>query len=168
MDVSIEKSMAQRIVSPEAIFSNYQYVLFSCLFITFKGEWLFKNFDRTNPASFNNDMLLLSTTLSIFSMFKGLFVGIRAVRRIRECLNKMQDLNVATLCKALENEKECQKRPKMAIEYQPAFSDESAQDGLLDKKIVTAHVFLDSTSQVEKTEIALPNGTVLKIILPKE
>ena len=154
--------MAQRIVSPAAIFSNYQYVLFSCLFITFKGEWLFKNFDRTNPASFNNDMLLLSTTLSIFSMFKGLFVGIRAVRRIRECLNKMQDLNVATLCKALENEKECQKRPKMAIEYQPAFSDES------DKKIVTAHVYLDSTGKVEKTEIALPNGNVLKSTLEKK
>ena len=101
-------------------------------------------------------------------MFKGLFVGIRSVKRIREGLNKMRDLNVATLCKALENEKENQKPPKMAIEYQPAFSDESAQDGLLDKKIVTAHVFLNFRGAIEKTETALPNGTVLKIILPKE
>ena len=50
----------------------------------------------------------------------------------------------------------------MAIEYQPDFSEESAQDPLLDKKKVTAHVFLNSTGEIEKTEIALPNGTVLK------
>ena len=107
-------------------------------------------------------MLLLSTSLSIFSMFKGTVVGIRSVIRIRERLNRMRDLNEATLSKALENEKECQKRPKMAIEYQPAFSDES------DKKIVTAHVYLDSTGKVEKTEIALANGNVLKSTLEKK
>ena len=95
-------------------------------------------------------------------MVKGTVVGIRSVIRIRERLSKMRDLNVATLCKALEKEKECQKRPKMAIEYQPAFSDESAQDALLDKKIVTAHVFLDFRGNIEKMETSLPNGTVLK------
>ena len=142
--------------------SNYNHALFSCLFITFKGEWLFKNFDRTNPASFNNDMLLLSTSLSIFSMFKGTVVGIRSVIRIRERLNRMRDLNEVTLSKALENEKECQNRPKMAIKYQPDFSDESAEDTSLDKKIGTTHIFLDFRGNIEKMETSLPNGTVLK------
>ena len=95
-------------------------------------------------------------------MVKGTVIGIRSVLRIRECLNKMRDLNEATLCKALENEKECQNRPKMAIEYQPDFSDKSAQDELLDKKIVTTHVFLDFRGNIEKMETSLPNGTVLK------
>ena len=146
----------------KCLISNCQYVLFSGLFITFKGEWLFKNFDRTNPASFNNDMLLLSTSLSIFTMVKGTVIGIRSVLRIRECLNKMRDLNEATLCKALENEKECQNRPKMAIAYQPDFSDESAQGSLIDKKVVTTHLYLDFRGKIEKMETSLPNGTVLK------
>ena len=101
-------------------------------------------------------------------MIKGTVVGIRSVMRIRKCLNKMRELNEATLCKALENEKACQNRPKMAIEYQPDFSDQSAQDALLDKKIVTTHVFLDFRGNIEKMETSLPNGTVLKSMPEKK
>ena len=95
-------------------------------------------------------------------MFKGTVVGIRSVIRIRERLNRMRDLNEVTLSKALENEKECQNRPKMAIKYQPDFSDESAEDTSLDKKIGTTHIFLDFRGNIEKMETSLPNGTVLK------
>ena len=141
---------------------NYHYVCFSCLFITFKGEWLFKNFDKTNPASFNNDMLLLSTSLSIFSMVNGTVVGIRSIRKIRKCLEKMWGLNEATLCKALKSEKTCQNRPKMTVEYQQNFSEESATDALLERKQVVAHLFLDSLGNLKKMETAMLNGTVLK------
>ena len=95
-------------------------------------------------------------------MFKGTAVAIRSIIRIRERLNKMRELNETTLCKALESEKECQNRPKMAITYQPDFSDKSAQEALLDKKIVTTHVYLDFRGNIEKMETSLPNGTVLK------
>ena len=142
------------------LINNYHY--FSCLFITFKGEWLFKNFDKTNPASFNNDMLLLSTSLSIFSMVNGTVVGIRSIRKIRKCLEKMWDLNEATLCKGLKNEKNCQDRPKMTVEYQQNFSEESATDALLERKQVVAHLFLDSLGNLKKMETAMLNGTVLK------
>ena len=107
-------------------------------------------------------MLLFSTGLSLFSMFKGTAVAIRSIIRIRGWLNKMRELNETTLCKALESEKECQNRPKMAIAYQPGFSDESAQDESLEKKIVTTHVFLDFRGNIEKMETSLPNGTVLR------
>ena len=95
-------------------------------------------------------------------MFKGTFVAIRSINRIRGHLNTMRESNETSLCNALRNKKSCQNRPKMAIEYQPDFSAESAQDALLDKKKVSAYVFLDSRGNIEKTEIALPNGTVLK------
>ena len=95
-------------------------------------------------------------------MFRGTAVAIRSIIRIRGHLNTMRECNDTTLCNALRSKKSCQNRPKMAIEYQPDFSEESAQDALLNKKKVTAHVFLNSTGEIEKTEIALPNGTVLK------
>ena len=95
-------------------------------------------------------------------MFKGTAVGIRSILRIRGHLNKMRQLNKTTLCNALKSEKKCQNRPKMAIEYQPDFSEESAQDALLDKKKVTAYVFLDALGNIEKMETSLPNGAVLK------
>ena len=113
-------------------------------------------------------MLLLSTGLSLFSMFKGTAVAIRSIMRIRERLNKMRELNETTLCKAVKNEKECQNRPKMAVEYQQDFSEESERDALLDKKILTAHVFFDSQGKVERMETALLNGTVLKSTLEKK
>ena len=107
-------------------------------------------------------MLLLSTGLSLFSMFKGTAVAIRSIIRIQECLNKMRELSQTTLCQALKSEKECQDRPKMTVEYQQDFSEETAQDALLDKKTVTAHVFLDFRGNIEKMETSLPNGTVLR------
>ena len=113
-------------------------------------------------------MLLLSTSLSIFSMFIGTAVAIRSIIRIRECLNKMRELNQTTLCKALKSEKECQNRPKMTVEYQQGFSEESERDALLDKKIVTTHVFFDSQGKVERMETALLNGTVAKITPEKK
>jgi len=139
-------------------------LIISCLFISYKGEyeWRFHGFDRTNPAYFDNDMLLLSTSLSIFSMFNGTAVAIRSFIRIRECLNKMRELNQTTLCKTLKNEKECQDRPKMTVEYQQDFSEESATDALLERKQVVAHLFLDSLGNLKKMETAMLNGTVLK------
>jgi hypothetical protein len=113
-------------------------------------------------------MLLFSTSLSIFSMINGTRVGIRSIRRLRKCLKKMWDLNQGTLCKALESEKNCQDRPKMTVEYQQDFSEESERDALLDKKILTAHVFFDSQGKVERMETALLNGTVLKSTLEKK
>ena len=107
-------------------------------------------------------MLLFSTSLSLFSIFKGTAVAIRSIIRIRERLNKMRELNQTTLCKALKSEKECQNRPKMTVEYQQGFSEESDRDALLDKKITTAHVFFDSQGKVERMETALLNGTVAK------
>ena len=107
-------------------------------------------------------MLLFSTGLSLFSLFKGTAVAMRSIYRIRKWLKKMRELNETSLYKALESEKECQNRPKMAIAYQPGFSDESAKDESLEKKIVTTHVFLDFRGNIEKMETALPNGTVLK------
>ena len=148
------------------LINNYHY--FSCLFITFKGEWLFKNFDKTNPASFNNDMLLLSTSLSIFSMVNGTVVGIRSIRKIRKCLEKMWDLNEATLCKGLKNEKNCQDRPKMTVEYQQDFSEESERDALLERKQVVTYLFLDSQGKVDRMETALLNNTVAKITPEKK
>ena len=74
----------------------------------------------------------------------------------------MWDLNEATLCKALQSEKNCQNRPKMAVEYQQNFSEESATDALLDKKQVVTHIFLDSLGNLKKMETAMLNGTVLK------
>jgi hypothetical protein len=107
-------------------------------------------------------MLLFSTGLSLFSLFKGTAVAMRSIYRIRKWLKKMRELNETSLCKALESEKECQNRPKMAIAYQPGFSDESAKDESLEKKIVTTHVFLDFRGNIEKMETSLPNGTVLR------
>ena len=101
-------------------------------------------------------------------MINGTRVGIRSIIRIRKCLKKMWDLNEATLCKALKSEKECQDRPKMTVEYQQDFSEETAQDALLDKKTVTAHVFLDFRGNIEKMETSLPNGTVAKITTEKK
>ena len=106
-------------------------------------------------------MLLVSMSLSLFSIFKGTAVGIRSILKIQGYLNKMQELNKTTICDALKSEKTSQNREKMAIEYQPDFST-SEQDALLDKKIVTAHVFLDFRGNIEKMETSLPNGTVLK------
>ena len=88
--------------------------------------------------------------------------------RIRKCLKKMWDHKEATLSKALKNEKECQDRPKMTVEYQQDFSEETAQDALLDKKTVTSHVFLDFRGNIEKMETSLPNGTVAKITTEKK
>ena len=113
-------------------------------------------------------MLLLSVSLSIFSMFKGTAVAIRSIIRIQECLNKMRELNQTTLCQALKSEKECQDRPKMTVEYQQDFSEESERDALLDKKIVTTHVFIDSQGRVERMETALLNSTVAKITPDKK
>ena len=113
-------------------------------------------------------MLLLSTGLSLFSMFKGTAVAIRSIMRIRERLNKMRELNETTLCKAVKNEKECQNRPKMAVEYQQDFSEESATDALLVRKQAVTYVFLDSHGKIEKMETALPNGTVAKITPEKK
>ena len=107
-------------------------------------------------------MLLFSSGLSLFSMIKGTAVAMRSIYKIRKWLNKMRELNETSLCKALECEKECQNRPKMAIAYQPDFSDESAQGSLLDKKVVTTHLYLDFRGNIEKMETSLPNGTVLK------
>ena len=107
-------------------------------------------------------MLLVSMSLSLFSIFKGTTVGIRSILKIQGHLNKMRQLNNPTLCDDLKSEKKSQNRAKMAIEYQPDFSDKSAQDELLDKKIVTTHVFLDFRGNIEKMETSLPNGTVLK------
>ena len=146
------------------------YTFFSCLFISYKGEyeWKFHGFDRTNPAYFDNDMLLLSTSLSLFSMIKGTAVAIRSIMKIRERLNKMRELNETTLCKALKNEKECQNRPKMAVEYQQNFSEESATDPLLVRKQGMTYIFLDSHGRIEKMETALPNGTVAKLTPEKK
>ena len=113
-------------------------------------------------------MLLLSISLSIFSIFKGTAVAIRSIIRIQECLNKMRKLKQTTIFKALKSEKECQDRPKMTVEYQQDFSEETAQDALLDKKTVTAHVFLDFRGNIQKMETSLPNGTVAKITTQKK
>ena len=113
-------------------------------------------------------MLLLSTGLSLFSMFKGTAVAIRSILRIRERLNKMRELNETTLCKAVKNEKECQNRPKMAVEYQQDFSEESATDPLLVRKQAVTYIFLDSHGRMEKMETAMPNGTVAKITPEKK
>ena len=101
-------------------------------------------------------------------MFKGTAVAIRSIIRIQECLNKMRELSQTTLCQALKSEKECQDRPKMTVEYQQDFSEETAQDALLDKKTVTSHVFLDFRGNIEKMETSLPNGTVAKITTQKK
>ena len=106
-------------------------------------------------------MLLLSMSLSLFSIFKGTAVGIRSILKIQGYLNKMQQLNKTTICDALKSEKECQSREKMAIEYKPDFST-SEQDALLDKKKVTGYVFLDALGNIEKMEIKLPNGAILQ------
>ena len=101
-------------------------------------------------------------------MINGTRVGIRSIRRIRKCLEKMWDLNQGTLCKALESEKNCQGQPKMTVEYRQGFSEESERDALLDKKILTAHVFFDSQGKVERMETALLNSTVAKITPEKK
>ena len=101
-------------------------------------------------------------------MFKGTAVAIRSIIRIQECLKKMRELSQTTLCQVLKSEKECQDRPKMTVEYQQDFSEETAQDALLDKKTVTAHVFLDFRGNIQKMETSLPNGTVAKITTQKK
>ena len=106
-------------------------------------------------------MLLVSMSLSLFSIFKGTFVGIRSILKIQGYLNKMQQLNKTTMCDALRSETESQNRPKMAIEYKPNFST-SEQDALLDKKEVTGYVFLDALGTIEKMEIKLPNSAILQ------
>ena len=80
----------------------------------------------------------------------------------------MWDLNEATLGKALKNEKVCQNRPKMTVEYQQNFSEESERDALLDRKQVVTYLFLDSQGKVDRMETALPNGTVAKITPEKK
>ena len=101
-------------------------------------------------------------------MFKGTAVAIRSIIRIQECLKKMRELSQTTLCQVLKSEKECQDRPKMTVEYQQDFSEESERDALLDKKILTAHVFFDSQGKVERMETALLNSTVAKITPEKK
>ena len=101
-------------------------------------------------------------------MVKGTVVGTRSVIRIRKCLKKMRDLNETTLCKALKNEKVCQNRPKMTVEYQQDFSEESAQDALLNRKQVVTYLFLDSQGKVDRMETALLNGTVAKLTPEKK
>ena len=99
-------------------------------------------------------------SLSLFSIFKGTFVGIRSILKIQGYLNKMQELNKTTICDALKSEKTSQNREKMAIEYKPDFST-SEQDALLDKKKVTGYVFLDAFGNIEKMETLLPNSIIL-------
>ena len=112
-------------------------------------------------------MLLVSMSLSLFSIFKGTAVGIRSILKIQGYLNKMEQLNKTTICDALKSEKTSQNREKMAIEYKPDFST-SEQDALLDKKNVTGHVFLDAFGNIEKMETLLPNGSILKSTLLKK
>ena len=113
-------------------------------------------------------MLLLSMSLSLFSIFKGTAVGIRSILKIQGYLNKMQELNKTTICDALKSEKTSQNREKMAIEFQPDFST-SEQDALLDKKKITeGYIFLDAYGKIEKMEILLPNGTILQSTLLKK
>ena len=113
-------------------------------------------------------MLLLSMSLSLFSMFKGTAVGIRSIIRIQGHLNKMRQLNKTTLCNALKSEKECQDRPKMTVEYQQNFSEQSEKDALLDRKQVVTYLFLDSQGKVDRMETALLNGTVAKMTPEKK
>ena len=47
------------------VYTYILYIFFSCMFINFKGQWKFSYFDTTNPSTFNNDMLIFSTVLSV-------------------------------------------------------------------------------------------------------
>ena len=69
-------------------------ISFSCLFITYKGEWQFAYFDTTNPTAFNNDMLLLSTALSALSILNGTLTGFRSIHSIRKKLNKKKNNDI--------------------------------------------------------------------------
>jgi hypothetical protein len=113
-------------------------------------------------------MLILSTSLSIFSMVKGTAVGIRSFLKIRKYLNKMQEQNETTLSKVLQNENERQNRPKMAIEYQPELTKESAEDQVLEKQEAKTYIFFNLRGNIERMETCLPNGTVLKSIPEKK
>ena len=101
-------------------------------------------------------------------MFKGTAVAIRSIIRIHECLNKMREQNQTTLGKALKSEKECQDRPKMTVEYQQDFSEESERDALLERKQVVTYLYLDSQGKVDRMETALLNNTVAKITPEKK
>ena len=101
-------------------------------------------------------------------MVKGTITGILSVIKIRKVLNKMSELNNATVCIALESEKKSQSQPKVPIEYQQGFTEESATDALLSRKQAVTYLFLDSQGKVEKMETALLNGTVAKITLEEK
>ena len=59
-------------------------------------------------------------------------------------------------------------QPKVPIEYQQGFTEESATDASLNRKQVVTYLFLDSKGEVEKMETALLNGTVAKITLEEK
>ena len=101
-------------------------------------------------------------------MVKGTAVGIRSFLKIRKYLNKMREQNETTLFKVLLNEKDCQNRPKMAIEYQPALTEESAEDQVLEKQEAKTYIFFNLRGNIERMETCLPNGTVLKSIPDKK
>ena len=101
-------------------------------------------------------------------MVKGTAVGIRSFLKIRKYLNKMREQNETTLFKVLLNEKDCQNRPKMAIEYQPAFTEESAEDQVLEKQEAKTYLFFNLRGNIERMETSLPNGTVLKSVPEKK
>ena len=80
----------------------------------------------------------------------------------------MQQQNVTSLSKVLLNEKDCQNCPKMAIEYQPALTEESAEDQVLEKQEAKTCIFFNLRGNIERMETCLPNGTVLKSIHEKK
>ena len=86
-------------------------------------------------------------------MVKGTITGILSVLKIRKVLKKMSEVNEATVGTALESEKKSQSQPKVPIEYQQGFTEESATDASLNRKQVVAYLFLDSQVEIVMNEL---------------
>ena len=121
-------------------------ICFSCLFITYKGEWVFPSFNVSNPTAFNNDMLILSTVFSAASILWGTFQGIRSICSIRKRLH----------------EKKTQKN-QTDIPLEEVLlhtTEEQFQNNLPQLEAITD---LSEVGDIERIICTLPGGTAVEI-----
>ena len=144
---------------------NFFDFFFSCLFITYKGEWKFAYFDTSNPTAFNNDSLLLSTALSALSILSGTVKGFRSINSIRKKLNKKKnndnnDIPLEEVPLAIEdtiqNQSPISERRTDSSEMAPENLDQTRQQSV-------AVTDLSELGDIEKILCISPNGNAVEI-----
>ena len=134
-------------------------IFFSCLFVTYKGEWKFAYFDTSNPTAFNNDMLLFSTALSALAILSGTVKGIRSIKSIWKRLNKKKNQQNIPLEEEVSAKEEnfsiIAKKPE-SYELPPKNLDET-------RKQLVSFADLCKSGDIKRVMTILPDGKILEI-----